>query len=60
MTKVHVCDGTCGAVISEEQFQGGLTRCGAEDCTREGQPFTEKMKCDDCGAVYAVDENHSH
>ena len=59
-TKVHVCDGSCGAVISEAQFQGGLTQCGAEGCTRHGQPFTEKLKCDQCGNVYAIGETHEH
>lgn len=59
-THVHVCTGSCGAVISEERYHKGLVRCGAAGCTKEGQPFTEKRKCENCGVVYAVSESHSH
>ncbi|HCS78170.1 TPA: hypothetical protein DIV55_00315 [Patescibacteria group bacterium] len=60
VTKVHVCDGTCGAEISDEQFQAGLTKCGADGCTMQGQPFSEKFKCSECGNVYANDVTHEH
>lgn len=42
-TKSYVCSGSCGAHITEEQYNGGLTVCGTEACTMKGQPFTEKV-----------------
>lgn len=39
--KTYVCLGTCQAVITEEQYNNGLTKCGAEVCTMKGQPFVE-------------------
>ncbi len=40
--KQYVCTGTCGAVVSEEEYNNGLTVCGAEVCTMKGQPFAER------------------
>ncbi len=34
---------SCGAVVSEEEYNNGLTVCGAEVCTMKGQPFVEKV-----------------
>lgn len=42
--KTYVCLGTCQAVITEEQYNNGLTKCGAEVCTMKGQPFVEGKK----------------
>ena len=42
--QTYVCMGTCQAVINEEQFNGGLTACGAESCTLKGQPFVKGHK----------------
>ncbi len=36
-----VCTGTCKAVITDEQYKNGLTKCGAEVCTMKGQPFVK-------------------
>lgn len=41
--KTYVCNGSCGAVVSEEEYNNGLTVCGAEVCTMKGQPFVEKV-----------------
>jgi len=47
--KTYVCLGTCQAVITEEQYKNGLTKCGAEVCTMKGQPFVEGKKSEATG-----------
>ena len=47
--KTYVCLGTCQAVITEEQYNNGLTKCGAEVCTMKGQPFIEGKKSEVTG-----------
>lgn len=42
-TRSYICNGTCGAVVTEEQYNNGLTVCGADVCTMKGQPFVEKV-----------------
>lgn len=42
--KTYVCLGTCQAVISEEQYNNGLTKCGAKECTLYGQPLVVGKK----------------
>lgn len=44
--KTYVCLGTCQAVVSEEQYNNGLTKCGAADCTMHGQPLVPGKKSD--------------
>ncbi len=57
---VYICLGTCKAQISEEQFQQGLTACGADECTLKGHTFKKMLKCDQCQAIYAPEEDHNH
>lgn len=35
----YICEGTCGAQISQEEYNAGLQACGTEGCTHKGQPF---------------------
>lgn len=42
--KTYVCLGTCQAVISEERYNAGLTKCGTESCTMYNKPFVEGKK----------------
>jgi hypothetical protein len=42
--KTYVCLGTCQAVISEEQYNEGLTKCGAKGCSLEGHTFVPGKK----------------
>lgn len=49
LQKTYVCLGTCQAVISEEQYKNGLTKCGAADCTMHGQPFVVGHKSETSG-----------
>ena len=47
--KTYVCLGTCQAVITEEQYNNGLTKCGADVCTMKGQQFVEGKKSETTG-----------
>ncbi len=50
-----VCMGTCQAVISQEQYDGGLTKCGADVCTMKGQPFAPGKKDEAIGKNVATE-----
>lgn len=57
-TQVYVCTGGCGAVISQEQYDGGLQACGADHCDHKDQAFEKRMKCAKCQEVYKEGEEH--
>ena len=42
--KTYVCLGSCQAVVSEQEYQNGLTTCGATECTMHGQPLVVGKK----------------
>lgn len=48
-TVTYVCVGSCMAEISKEQYDKGLTKCGAKDCTKYKEPFVELSGCE-CGS----------
>lgn len=54
--KTYVCLGSCQAVISEEQYKNGLTKCGAEECTLYNQPFVPGKKDESTGQNTQVSE----
>lgn len=56
---VYICQGTCGARVSEEEYDKGLKKCGAETCTYYGTPFV-KMNIDNQGHMYPAVEKHKH
>lgn len=35
----YICEGTCQAKITQEQYDEGLTKCGTKSCTYFGRPF---------------------
>lgn len=45
----YVCLGTCQAVISQERYKAGLTKCGAKNCTMYGKPFVVGKKNETTG-----------
>jgi hypothetical protein len=45
-SKTYICTGSCHAEITEEQYNNGLTACGADVCTMKGQPFVERKSPD--------------
>ncbi len=57
---IYICTGGCGAVISQEQHEGGLTACGAQGCQHHGIRFEKRMKCGECGELYKEGEAHEH
>jgi hypothetical protein len=59
-TPIYVCEGTCGAKISQEQYNAGLTQCGADECTRKNQEFTKMYTCDECHEVMKENQPHAH
>lgn len=59
-TPVYVCEGTCGAKISEEEYNKGLTACGADGCTLQGHAFTKMYECSECGKISREDKPHPH
>lgn len=47
--ETYVCLGSCQAVITEEQYKNGLTKCGAKECTMYDKPFVEGKKSETTG-----------
>lgn len=39
----YVCEGSCQARITQEQYDKGLTKCGEKNCNFYGKPF-KKIK----------------
>lgn len=60
MAKMYVCLGTDQAVITEEEYNNGLTVCGGENCTFKGHPFVEGGTCEVCGKNFAATDPHDH
>lgn len=58
--KTYVCLGSDQAVISEEEYNKGLTACGNDHCNFKGNPFVEGDKCEICGKNYSKDKPHKH
>lgn len=56
----YICEGTCKAFITEEQFNGGLIACGAEVCALKGKPFVKGFKCQICNEVFPEGTEHKH
>lgn len=55
---IYVCEGTCKAHISQEQYDNGLVRCGAEECTLKGHEFTKMYECQECHKELKEDNPH--
>lgn len=58
MNKVHICTGSCQAVVSDETYTNGLTQCGAENCSKKGELFIDAQQCSKCGKIVR-DEKHT-
>lgn len=58
--KIYVCTGECKAEISQERYDKGLTKCGADSCNNYNQPFEERLKCSICGKIFKPQESHQH
>jgi hypothetical protein len=51
-----VCMGACQAVISQKEYDEGLTKCGAESCDMHGKPFVKGTKDEVTGKNVAEEE----
>lgn len=58
--KTYVCLGICQAVISQDEYEKGLTACGNDQCQFKAHPFVEGAKCSYCGKNYALSAPHQH
>jgi len=47
--KTYVCLGTCQAVIDEDRYNEGLTKCGTQSCTMYDEPFVVGKKSEVTG-----------
>ena len=56
----YVCLGTCQAEITDDQYNNGLTACGAEVCTMKGKPFVKGSKCEKCDKNLEAGAQHEH
>ena len=56
----YFCNGTCGAVIAQEQFDGGLTKCGTKDCSLENHEFEKGIFCTTCEKRIKEGEEGDH
>jgi len=56
----YFCTGTCGAVITEEQYNAGLTRCGTNTCNMHNEPFEKGLYCPTCERRITESEQGSH
>ncbi len=56
----YFCNGTCGAVITEEQYASGLTKCGTKSCTLYQHPFEKGLYCTVEGKRITEGERSQH
>ena len=55
--KTYVCLGSCQGVVTKEQYDNGLTHCGAEGCELKGQPLIPGKKNPETGKNEADAQN---
>ena len=55
-----ICTGTCGATLTEEQYQASKRICSEPVCTHNGKPFVRAEVCAGCGEVLMPGERHEH
>lgn len=58
--KRWICAGTCGAVLTEEEYERSGKVCASPGCTHEGKPFVRAEVCPVCGALVREGETHRH
>ena len=49
----YFCTGSCGAVITQEEYEGGLTKCGTQSCNMHQEPFEKGLFCEKSSKVAA-------
>lgn len=56
----YFCTGSCGAVITEEEFNNGLTQCGTKTCNMHQKPFEKGIYCTTCKKRIQEGEEGDH
>ena len=60
MEEHYFCTGTCGAVITKQQYDEGLKKCGAlQGCSMKGHPFVKCEHCPKCDQCVAKNTAHT-
>ena len=58
----YFCNGTDKAVVTEQEYEGGLTKCGNNTCTLYQHPFEKGLYCAVCQrrVTEAEEDKHQH
>lgn len=59
MTEVrYVCEGTCGGMVSKEEFKAGKNKCSKVGCTHHGKKLVRMEYCPSCNNTFEEGEDH--
>ena len=56
----YFCNGTDQAVVTQEQYDQGLTKCGNESCSLHGHQFEKGLYCTTCQKRITEGEVSAH
>jgi len=56
----YFCNGTDQAVVTQEQYDQGLTKCGNESCSLHAHPFEKGLYCTICQKRVTQDQVSEH
>ena len=54
----YVCKGSCGGIVTEEEYFSGKDSCGMETCELFGEPLEKRQYCSECGVIFNEGEEH--
>ena len=56
----YFCSGTDQAIVTEEEFKNGLTKCGNKTCSMYQHPFEKGIYCTTCEKRIKEGEERNH
>lgn len=56
----YFCNGTDQAIVTEEEYNGGLTKCGNNTCSMYQHPFEKGLYCTTCEKRISEEEKNQH
>jgi len=56
LQKTYVCLGSCQSVVSEEQYESGMTTCNNASCSMKGEPLVRGKKSETTGQNEKVED----
>jgi|GEM_PF-1973453 len=56
LQKTYVCLGSCQAVVTEDEYESGMTACNNESCSMKGEPLVRGKKSEVTGQNEKVEE----